>query len=274
MEEHNIMLLLLHFFLAWVLLGHGIGHLCLLVISASCTEQWAWNWRTFCSQSIWGRVSVLVVSAARLTSSELSKAEFPSLGQWNGLSPRGLARTDKGNVSVSLPCVRMVVTGSWAWEIPSSDGTEPSLEISSPDTVEALGAMLVWEKETVSRDGLGKQTTVQQNKNTKENPLFLCDLSITEQRIGYWSRNWEQELLEKVRRFIGELRMRNWGGQERPVQFCYDFQTEVEIWVTDCYQCNCQNPLRCVFSCFFKFHFLIFKFCFGYPAVLLYFALT
>ena len=35
---------------------------------------------------------MLVVSAARLASSELSKAEFPSLGQWNGPSPGGLAR--------------------------------------------------------------------------------------------------------------------------------------------------------------------------------------
>jgi hypothetical protein len=43
------------------------------------------------------------------------------------------------------------------------------MENSSPASAEALGALLTWGKETVSREGLWKQTTAQQNKNTREN---------------------------------------------------------------------------------------------------------
>lgn len=38
--------------------------------------------------------------------------------------------------------------------------------------------MLVWEKETVSREGLRKQTTAQQNKNTRESALLLSDFRV------------------------------------------------------------------------------------------------
>lgn len=97
------------------------------------------------------------------------------------------------------------------------------MEISSPDVVEASGAVLVWGKETVSREGLRKQTTAQQNKNTKENTLLLCDFRVAEQRLDYCSRSWEQELLEKVRKSVVEFSVMIRAGGGRPVKFCYNF---------------------------------------------------
>lgn len=81
------------------------------------------------------------------------------------------------------------------------------MDISSSIFVEVLGTALVWGKETVGREGLGKQTTAQQNKNTKEKAfLTLClGRSGGRTKMRCRRRRREREQLEKVKKFIVEL---------------------------------------------------------------------
>lgn len=176
MAGHSILLLLLHFFLSGVPLDSHELHFSLSSVHLGHMHTrgiWELENVRF-PKHLRKSLNVSCSCSPSLHHSEWSKAGFPSLGQWNSSSPWGLSRAEKGEVPGSLPPGPVVVTCPWAWESLSCSGLERSLDISSPVFVEVLGAVLIWRKETVSWEGLGKQTTAQQNKNTKENtPVTL-----------------------------------------------------------------------------------------------------
>lgn len=52
---------------------------------------------------------------------------------------------------------------------------------------------------------MGNKPQHNKTKTQKKILLLLCDVRIAEQRLHYWRRRWEQEQLEKVKKFIVEL---------------------------------------------------------------------